>query len=416
MFGDIAIAPELGIHVPEGTTADFAAVMERMRRIRTKVSHHDSVKRYSEMGIDLYLGEGKFTSGSTIEVGGQTLEFAKAVIATGARAAAIPIPGLQEAGYLTNENIWELTELPERMAVIGGGPIGSELAQTFQRLGSDVALFDVSPQILSREDPDAARIVQDQLVDDGLTLYLQAGINSVSRDGEAKVISFTHEGQEKTAVFDHILLAVGRKPNVDSLNLEVANVKYHKRGVEINDYMQTSNPNIYAIGDVAVPYQFTHVADATARIAVQNALFFGRQKFSNLVVPWVTYTDPEVAHVGMYEKDAKEKGIAIDTYTVYLNEMDRGLADGEEGFVRIHTEKGSDKIVGGTIVARHAGEMLGEITLAMTAKIGLKTLASTIHPYPTQSEAIKKIADTYNRTRLTPTIKNFLTRILSWRR
>lgn len=412
VVGEMRRASEFGIHLPkDAIQVDFAGIMERMRRIRSEISHHDSAQRFADLGVDVYLGDGSFIDEHHIFVDGQKLEFSKAVIATGARASAPPIPGLADIDYLTNENLWELTELPQRLAVIGAGPIGAEMAQSFLRFGSQVTLFDIADQILIREDKDAAKIVQDSFYGENMDLRLGVSINNISQQAEGKVIEFTHNGQAQSLAFDAILIAAGRRPNVDTLNLEAVGVEYTRKGVTVNDKMQTTNPNIYAAGDVAIKYQFTHMADATARIVIQNALFtdailplpFG-PKMSSLMVPWVTYTDPEIAHVGLYEQEAIEQGYEVDTYKVDLMETDRGRADGEEGFVKVHVEKGTDYILGATIVASHAGEMISQITSLMVADLGLSHLVKVIHPYPTQAEAIRKTADAYNRTRLTPTV------------
>ncbi|MFQ5846729.1 MAG: mercuric reductase [Candidatus Methylomirabilales bacterium] len=417
VFGDIREASELGVHVPDGTKADFPLVMERMRRLRARISHHDSARRFQQLGIDVFLGEGQFTSRNTLAVDGKTLRFSKAVIATGARAAAPPIPGLAEAGYLTNETIFSLTELPRRLAVIGAGPIGCELSQAFRRFGSAVSLLEAQSQILTREDRDAAEVLQRALVQDGVHLVLGCKILKVETRGSEKIIQFEGDGACTDLPVDEILVGAGRAPNVEGLNLEAAGVEHTRHGVQVNDYLQTTNPRIYAAGDICLPYKFTHTADATARIVIQNALFLGRKKLSALVIPWCTYTDPEIAHVGMYEQDAVHKGIPVATFVRPLREVDRAIADGEEeGFVKVHVKKGTDRILGATIVARHAGEMLSEITLAMAAHIGLGTIANVIHPYPTQAEAIRQVADAYNRTRLTPGIKKLFTHWLTWTR
>lgn len=404
-MGDLRMAKELGIIVPKGVKVDFGAVMERMRRIRAHISHHDSVYRFTDLNVDVFLGAGNFSGPNTITVGGKTLKFKKAVIATGSRARIPAIKGLQEAGYITNETFFSLTERPERVAVIGAGPIGSELGQSLQRLGSQVTILDMGSQILMREDKDAAEIVQQAMLDDGVELVFNVKLNEITKKGNNKILHFEHQGEEKTLAVDEILVSAGRTPNVE-INLEAAGINYHKRGVEVNDFLQTTNPNVYAAGDVCLKYQFTHTADAAARIVLQNALFKGRKKFSALTIPWCTYTDPEIAHVGMYPHDAEAAGFEIETFTQSFAEIDRAMADGEEdGFVKVHVKKGNDKIVGATIVARHAGEMISEITTAMVGNVGLKTLAQVIHPYPTQAEAIKKVADAYNRTRFTPTVQ-----------
>jgi pyruvate/2-oxoglutarate dehydrogenase complex dihydrolipoamide dehydrogenase (E3) component len=408
-----------GVGGGERLTVDFGKAMERMRRIRADISFHDSVHRYSEkLGVDVFLGEGRFSGPDAIEVDGKRLRFKRAAICTGARAAAPPIPGIEEAGYLTNETVFSLTELPGRLAVIGGGPIGCELSQAFCRLGSRVTLFEMGAHILPREDPDAAGIVQDAFVAEGVDLILNAKVVRVSKEGTEKVLHVEQEGKTRRISVDEILVGIGRAPNVDGLNLESAGVAYDpRRGVDVNDRLQTTNPRVYAAGDICFPYKFTHAADALARILIANALFLGRQKSSALVVPWCTYTDPEIAHVGMYEADAKEKGIPVVTLTVPLADVDRALLDGEaEGFARVHLRKGSDTILGATIVASHAGEMINELALAITAGLGLSAIGKTIHPYPTQGEAIKKLADAYNRTRLTPTVKKILGTWLRWQR
>jgi len=415
--GEIERAPGLAVLVPPGTAADFPAVMERMRRLRARISHHDSVRRFQGLGVDVFLGEGRFTGRDTIAVDGKTLRFSRAVIATGARPAAPPIPGLAEAGYLTNETVFSLTELPRRLAVIGAGPIGCEMAQAFRRLGAEVWLLEGQSQILTREDRDAAEILKQAFVRDGVHLVLGCTILKVERRGPEKLIQFERDGTQSDLAVDEILVGAGRAPNVEGLNLEAAGVGYSRDGVRVNDHLQTTNPRIYAAGDICLPHKFTHTADATARIVLQNALFLGRKKVSALVIPWCTYTDPEVAHVGMYEGDALRRGIAVDTFVRPLKEVDRAIADGDEdGFVKVHVKKGTDRIVGATIVARHAGEMLSEITLAMVGNLGLKTIANVIHPYPTQAEAIRQVADAYNRTRLTPWIKKLFSLWLAWTR
>ncbi len=416
-FADVREAHRYGVEVPPGIMVNFPAVMERMRRLRAEMSGNDSAQRFRGLGVDVFLGEGRFTGADTVEVGSKILRFRKAVIATGARATALPIPGLAEAGFLTNETVFTLTELPRRLAVIGAGPIGCELAQAFARFGAQVTLLEVAPQILIREDQDAATRVQQALVYDGVQLVLGCAIRNVTPQEAEKVLTVEQNGATTTLTVDAILIGVGRAPNVEGLNLEAVNVQYDKTGVTVNDRLQTTNPRIYAAGDICSSFKFTHMADALARIVIQNTLFMGRAKASALTVPWCTYTDPEIAHVGLYEKEAEARGIEVQTFVQELHSVDRALLDGEaEGFVKVHVRKGSDKIVGATIVARHAGEMISELTLAMVGGLGLKTLATVIHPYPTQAEAIKKTADAYNRTRLTPRVKALFEKWLVWSR
>jgi pyruvate/2-oxoglutarate dehydrogenase complex dihydrolipoamide dehydrogenase (E3) component/uncharacterized membrane protein YdjX (TVP38/TMEM64 family) len=409
-------ASAFGIRV-SGVDADFPAVMERMRRLRAGIAPHDSVQRFARLGIDVFLGEGRFTGPTTLAVGGQKLEFSRAVIATGARAVALGIPGLEDTGYLTNETVFSLTELPRRLAVIGGGPIGCELAQTFRRFGSEVALFEAETRILPREDADAAAILDRHLRAEGIRLVLCGRVTRAERRRRDIVIHCEAGARQDELACDAILLGIGRAPNVEGLGLEAAGVAYDKRGVTVNDYLQTTNARIYAAGDVASQFKFTHVADALARIVLANALFGGRKKASALHVPWCTYTQPEIAHVGLYEHEAVARGHAVDTITIPMNEVDRAVLDGaDDGFLRLHLQKGTDRILGATLVADHAGDMISEITVAMVAKRGLGTIANAIHPYPTQAEVIKKAADTYNRSRLTPRVKKLFEWWLAARR
>jgi pyruvate/2-oxoglutarate dehydrogenase complex dihydrolipoamide dehydrogenase (E3) component len=410
---DIKEADRYGVNAPAGYGADFPGVMERMRRLRAHISAHDSVRRFTSLGVDVFLGEARFAGPDAVEVGGKRLLFSKAVIATGARAAVPPVEGLHEAGFLTNESVFSLTELPRRFLVFGAGPIGCEMAQAFRRFGSEVTIIERAPQFLTREDPDAAAIVSGAFLRDGIDVRLNTEVKGVAVAGNEKRVHLRRaDGFEDVVVTDEILLGAGRVPNVDGLNLEGVGVAYDQRkGVEVNDFLQTANPRIYAAGDVCQVHKFTHTADAAARIVIQNALFRGRKRYSALTIPWCTYTDPEIAHVGMYERDARERGIPVDTFVREMKEVDRAIADGEEeGFVKVHVRKGTDKILGATIVARHAGEMINEISLAMVGGIGLGAIGGVIHSYPTQAEAIKQVADLYNRTRLTP----FVRKVLSW--
>ena len=397
---------------------DFVEVMQRMRRLRASISPHDSAKRFSELGIDVFFGQGTFTSSNTVVVGDQTLHFKKAVIATGARAAALPIPGLKDTGYLTNETLFSLTELPKRLIVIGGGPIGCEMAQSFARFGSQVTLIEQASHIMSREEEDAALIVQNAMHKDGVEFVLEAKVIRVETDGSDRVVVVSRAGQEERISGDQILVGIGRTPNLDGLGLEAVGVAAHpQQGVEVDDRLRTTNSNIYAAGDVCSKYKFTHSADFLARIVIQNTLFMGRAKASKLIIPWCTYTSPEVAHVGIYPHEAADKGIELNTFTQPLSGVDRAILEGEtDGFVRVYCKKGSDQILGATIVAAHAGDMIGEIVMAMKHRIGLGKIASVIHPYPTQAEAVRKLGDQFNRTKLTPTVKSLFNAWLKWTR
>ncbi|MBK7896837.1 MAG: mercuric reductase [Candidatus Promineifilaceae bacterium] len=414
--GDIRRAAELGVHVGDAVTVDFPAVMQRMRQIRSEISYHDAATRFRDLGIDLYLGDGQFTGKNSFAVDGRIIQFSKAVIATGSRAAAIPIPGLAETGYITNEGVFELTKLPRRLAIIGAGPIGAEMAQAFARFGSQVSVFDLAPTIGGLRDPEGIALVRTALEADGVQFFLESKTGKIEKVGDEKIIHFEYDGDAHTLAFDEILLAAGRQPNVAGLGLEAAQIKYSKKGLDVNDRLQTTNPDVFGAGDVAIPAMFTHTADATARMVLQNAFFFGRKKYSDLIIPWTVYTDPEIAHVGLFDYEAEAQGMVVDTFSHKIQETDRGRADGDDGFVKIYVKKGSDKILGATIVSRHAGEMISEITTAMMAGQGLSLLSQTIHPYPTQAEAIKKTADSWNRTRLTPFVANLFEKWLAWRR
>ncbi|MFT4546229.1 MAG: pyruvate/2-oxoglutarate dehydrogenase complex dihydrolipoamide dehydrogenase (E3) component [Pseudoalteromonas tetraodonis] len=407
-------AGEFGVNVPDGVTIDFGKAMERMRELRADISPHDSAQRFKDMGIDLYLGGGKFIDANTIEVGGQQLKFKKATIATGARASAPPIKGLENVEYLTNEKLFSLTELPERFGIIGTGPIGCEMAQSFARFGSDVIMVGSRATVLEREDPEAALVVQENLERDGVKI-VGGGHDLVLEDAGDGKIRLKGGGYEHTV--DKLLVAVGRAPNVEGLGLEEVGIEYTSAGVIVNDKLQTSVSNIYAAGDICSSFKFTHAADFMARNVLRNALFMGRAKTSDLIIPWATYTEPELAHVGIYEREAKENGVEIDTYTVQLSSVDRAILSGEtDGFVKVHTKRGKDEILGATVVGAGAGEMISELTLAMTNKIGLGTIANTIHPYPTVAEAIRKAGDLYNKTRLTPRVASIMKKWLAWAR
>jgi len=417
VMGEIMAAHKFGIET-NGAKVHFDQVMERIRRVQADLSPVDSVQRYTEAGVDVFLGEGRFVSSDTIDIGGAQLTFKKTLIATGSRPFHPSIPGLKEAGFLTNETVWNLIEQPKRLAVIGGGPIGCELAQSFQRLGSEVVFFHNADHVLNREDAEAAEVVQQTFLREGITLVLSSQVKAVTQENGQKILHYECPAGNNWVAVDEILVATGRVPNIEGLGLEIVGVEADsRRGIVVNDYMQTANPRIYAAGDVAMKYKFTHAAAAAAKIVVQNALFYGHKKLSDLHVPWCTYTDPEIAHVGLYAHEAQEQGIAIDTFTFHFDENDRAVADGEEeGFVKVHTKQGTDKILGATIVARQAGDMINEITLAMVAGIGLKTISEVIHPYPMQAESIARVAGLYTRTRLTPTVQKLFNGWLSFNR
>ena len=418
VIGEIRRAAGLGV-TTGATAVDFGAVMQRMRQRRAAIAVNDSAERLRAAGVDVFFGSAAFADERTILVENQRLLFRRAVIATGSRPAAPPVPGLDAVPYLTNETVFALTELPRRLLVIGAGPIGCELAQTFARFGSQVTVFDRAAQVLPREDPDAGAIVRRSLEADGVQFELGVQLDRVDAASGQLRVYYTRSGEERAqgeaVAGDAILVAAGRAPNIEDLGLEEAGVAATRQGVTVNDRLQTSNRRVYASGDVCSEYQFTHVADAMSRIVIQNALFYGRRKASALVIPWVTYTDPEVAHVGVSETGAAEARGRLQTLTVPLSDIDRAVVDDEtDGFVRVHHEKG--RLRGCTIVARHAGEMIGEAAYAITQGGTLGALSSTIHPYPTQAEALRKAGDMYRRQSLTPRIRRWLERYFRWTR
>ncbi len=388
---------------------DFGAVMERLRRIRAGIAPIDGAPRFALLGIDVFLGDAMFTSGESVEVGKQTLRFRRAIVATGARAAMPPIPGLAEAEPLTNETVFSLTERPASLVVVGAGPIGMELAQSFARFGSAVTVLNAGARGLPHDDEDAAAVVEAQLRADGVTMHHEVEITRVARVGDQTTLWYTANGREQQVSAHALLVAAGRSPNVDNLGLETAGISYNKRGIDVNESYRTSNSRIFAIGDVASAFQFTHAADAQARLVVPNALFggIGGGKSPSLVIPWATYTSPEVAHVGRAAVDINAS--EVDTITLPMHDNDRGILEGDtDGFFRVHLKKGTDTIVAATLVCEGAGDMIGEIVSAMRRGEGLGSLSKTIHPYPTRAAIFGRAADQFNRGKLTSLAKRVL--------
>ena len=404
LYAEMRNAANYGVRPPDDIQVDFPMAMERMRRIRMRISRVDSAARLTADGVDVFFGMARFTSADTVDVDGTRLRFKKAMIATGSRSMLPKIPGLAEAGHLTNETVFDLTALPASLLVIGGGPLGCELAQAFGRFGCRTVIAHDEPLFLPKEERDAAQMVSEALGRDGVEIHLNTTVVNVHLKNGKKCVETVNDGNVATIEVDEILTGIGRVPAIGGLNLEAAGVAFDAdAGIRVDDFLRTTNRRIYAAGDVCLEHRFTDTADASARIVVQNALFLGRRKVSALTIPWCTYTDPEIAHVGIYVRQARERGIPVKTFTVPMHDNDRAIADGEEdGFVKIHVREGTDKILGATIVARHAGEMINGISLAMVAGIGLRTVAQVIHTYPTQAEAIRQAANAYTRTRLTP--------------
>lgn len=415
---ELRCASAFGI-VTNEPIVDFPAVMQRMRRVRSEMARHDSAERFRDLGVDVFPGMARFINSSTVDVDGRRLRFRRACIATGANASVPPIPGLEQAGYLTHATLFDIEQRPRRLAVIGGGPIGVEMAQCFARLGSEVTLFEALPRILMHDDPAAAQAVHRALESDGVAIRTSCTIGRVEKLDAIRVIhSVLPDRPTLSEHFDQILVAAGRKPCVEGMDLEKAGVDFDpKSGIHVDDRLKTTASHIFAAGDVASPYKFTHAADAMARIVVQNALFPFKARASRLVVPWCTYTDPELAHVGLTPQLAEERQIEIDTYELSFRDLDRALLDGEcEGLARIHVRRGNGRVVGGTIVARHAGEMIGQITMAVSARRKLDVFSKTIQPYPTRAEALRKLGDDFRRSKLQPGVQALLRRYLAWLR
>jgi len=386
-----------------GTAPDFAEIMEGLRQKRNDLAGHDSAARFAELGVDVFLGQGRFSGPDTVEVDGRRLRFHRAVIATGARAALPPVAGLKEAAPLTNETLFSLEKLPAHLVIIGAGPIGCEMAQAFRRLRAQVTLVEMADRPLPNEDPDASAVITEQLRREGVDLILEARIEKAGQGNGDKKIILRADGAERTLTADEILVAAGRSPNLEGLDLETAGVAYHAKGIEVNDRLQTSNAKIYAAGDICSAWQFTHSADAMAKIVLRNALFFGRSKASALVMPWVTYTSPEVAHVGMTASEAAAQGDKVATFTARMAEVDRAVLEEETaGFARVHADRRTGRIRGATLVSAHAGESIGQMSMAIAAGLKMADIEATIHPYPTQAEIWKRLAGLHLKTRLTP--------------
>jgi pyruvate/2-oxoglutarate dehydrogenase complex dihydrolipoamide dehydrogenase (E3) component/uncharacterized membrane protein YdjX (TVP38/TMEM64 family) len=397
-------AGEWGIE-PVEPRIDFAKVMERVQRVIREIEPHDSVERYSGLGVECIEGEAKMTSPWTVQVrtatGTQTLSTRSIVIAAGARPFVPPIPGIEEVGYLTSDTVWNLRELPQRLVVLGGGPIGCELAQAFARVGAHVTQVEMLPRIMIREDPEISAMVADRFRAEGIQVLVNHKAKAFRRENGEKLLLAETEGREVRIPFDQLLVAVGRVATTEGYGLEELGIPVtRQRTVEVDEHMRTRYPNIYACGDVAGPYQFTHTAAHTAWYASVNALFgrFRRFRADFSVIPWATFTEPEVARVGLNETEAKEKGVAYEVTTYGIDDLDRAIADGEaHGLVKVLTVPGKDRILGVTLVGEHAGDLIIEYITAMKNGIGLNQILGTIHIYPTLAEANKYAAGNWKR-------------------
>lgn len=433
-----------GISIGGDVKVDFAAIMERIRKVRSGISHHDSAERFSkELGVNVFLGRASFKNKNSVVVNGKTINFNRAVIATGGYPSLVPMDGLEELYgknafpgdgprpyVMTNETFFNMTKQPKKMVVIGPGVIGLEMAQSLQRLGTAVTVLGRSGRVLPKEDEDHAKIIQSQLEKDGVKFklsvseYISAKLTGKTLDNGLPEISLTireevNGGTVATGMHvDAVLVAAGRRPNVNGMNLEAAGVEYDSRmGIKVNDRLQTTNSKVFSAGDCCSSFKFTHAADFMARTVIRNALFFGKDKMSDLLIPYATFTDPEIASVGLYAKDCDHRGIKYRTFEKSFKDNDRAICDGETvGMVRIRVEEKSDKILGATIIGAGAGNMISEITLAMQSNTGLGALAAVIHPYPTTAESIRQAGDLFNRTKLTTNAKSILRGVISVQR
>ena len=405
---------EFGIRLRAPFDVDFPAVMQRVVQVQARIAALHSIESFLDKGVDIFIGEGQFADRSTVRINGHTLNFARAVIATGARPAPSGVPGIDDLRTYTYDTLFGLRELPSRLAVIGAGPLGCEMAQTFARLGSNVMVYEKHSHVLPREDRDAAKIAQQSLERDGVTFRL--GCSEV----RAEVISsggsiFSQIADRRFSdPCDSVLVAAGRIANTGGLNLEAAGVVCDEQGIVVNRYLKTTNPRVFAAGDCCSQFKYTHAADALARVVIANALFYGMDRASTLLVPWCTFTDPQIAHVGIQESEAAQAH--LNTMTIPFAESDRSIIDGSEnGLFKLHYDiRGA--IRGATMVSARACELMGELVLAITHNIRLSSLASDIHPYPTESEIIKHAGDLYRRSFVTPSMAKFLSKLLEWRR
>ncbi|MEQ1635982.1 MAG: FAD-dependent oxidoreductase [Methylococcales bacterium] len=403
---------------------DFADVMTRVQNIVKTIAPHDSIERYTQLGVEVLTGTAKIISPWAVEVktadDTRVITTRSIVIAAGAKPFVPPIPGLAEVGYLTSDTVWDLREQPKRLLVLGGGPIGCELAQAFVRLGCQVTQVEQLPRLMTREDTDVSTLVLAKFKQEGIKVFLGHTAKQFSLENGAKYLLAEHQGQDVRIGFDQVLLAIGRAANLTGYGIEELGITISPRKtIAVNAFQETNYPNIYACGDVAGPYQFTHTAAHQAWYAVVNALFGQFKKFRTdySVIPWSTFIDPEVARVGLNEQEAKEQGIAYETSTYHLDDLDRAIADNEaHGFVKVLTKPGKDKILGVTIVGDHAGDLLAEFVLAMKHNLGLNKVLGTIHIYPTLAEANKYVAGVWKRNHAPQQLLEWVRRYHAWRR
>lgn len=412
-------AKELGFKSAD-VKFDFADIMERVQRVIKTIEPHDSVKRYTELGVECISGEARVTSPWSVEVNGKTLTTQNIVIAAGARPFVPPIPGIDKIDYYTSDTLWELRTLPKRLVVLGGGPIGSELTQCFARFGSQVSQVEMLPRLLIREDPEISDLVAQKFKKEGVSVLLEHRAKEFLIENGEKILICEHAGKDVRIAFDELLVAVGRIANTSGYGLEELEIPINKtKTIETNEYLQTLYPNIFACGDVAGPFQFTHTAAHQAWYAAVNALFGKFRKFrvDYSVIPWATFTDPEVARVGINETEANEKNIPYEVTTYPIDDLDRAIADEEaHGLIKVLTVPGKDKILGVTIVSDHAGDLIAEYVSAMKNKIGLNKILGTIHIYPTMAEANKYVAGNWKRAHAPERLLKWVEKYHAWSR
>ncbi len=378
-------------------STDFAAVMARMRRIRTRLAEYHSAERLRRQGIDLYFCNARFAAPNVLLAGDTPLSFKKAIIATGARPRPSDIPGLDRVGYFTSDSIFDLTELPARLGIIGGGPLGCELAQAFCRLGSHVIIVQNDPKFLPEVERDAAELLSMSMSRDGVETRLNTSVVGAHREGGAKYLDTVNDDVKYSIAVDEVLLTIGRVRNVEDLGLDAADIDYDPaRGIYVDDFLRTTNADVYAAGDVCNWHHFTNVAELSARIAVQNAFGATIKRPDQSQIPWCTYCDPEIAHIGINVREASQRSIPIKSYTVMMQDVDRAITDGQDdGFVKLYVREGTDQILGATVVATRASELINEISVIISAGIGMRRLAAVLHTYPAQSDAIRLAAVAY---------------------
>ena len=401
----------------ESSTVDFPRIMTRMRKLRSHLGEHDAAERFQQLGIDVFFGQAHFNDPRTVHIENETLTFRRCILATGSRPLAPPIPGLEHVPYLTHETLFSLTELPRSLAIIGAGPIGVEMAQAFHRFGSRVTLIDQAKRLLPREDHEASQLLLDQFQQEGIQVHLDTQVLKATSQGKIQQLQLQTPLQTELVEADQLLVATGRQANVDSLDLEAAGISYQSKGIQVNNHLRTTNRRIFAAGDVIGDQQFTHAADAMARLCIRNAFFFGRRSWPTYPVPHATYTDPEIAQIGLTAAEADRQGLAIDTYRVPFSGIDRCVLDGNErGFIAAYCRQGTGRLLGATIAGHRAGELINTFSLLMSQRLSLGTLSNAIHCYPTQSQALQQLGDQFQRSRLSPWSARLLKRVIGWRR